>query len=113
MSSLDVSIPAVGECLHLVEQHARIDHHAVADHGGAARGEDPRREQVQGVLLAVHHDRVAGVVAALVADHVVDGLTELVGRLAFAFVAPLGTDDHDCGHVRTLSRLRGAGPSRT
>src|SRR6202041_3622137 len=43
-------------------------------------------------------DRVAGVVPALVPDHVVHAVTEQVGRLALALVAPLGTDQNDGGH---------------
>src|SRR5699024_4230065 len=41
---------------------------------------------------------MAGVIPADELDDVVDATSELVGRLAFAFVAPLGTDNHDCGH---------------
>src|SRR5690606_33780013 len=67
----------------------------------AAGGEDSGRQQVQGVLLVAHHHRVAGVVAALVAHHVVDGTTEQVRRLSLAFVTPLSTEQHKCGHART------------
>ena len=41
---------------------------------------------------------VTGVVATLIADHVVDPTTEQVGRLALALIAPLGADEHYCGH---------------
>ena len=41
-------------------------------------------------LLAVADDRVAGVVAALEADHEVGLLGEQVGDLPLSFVAPLG-----------------------
>src|SRR5690625_7506937 len=41
---------------------------------------------------------MARVIPAVELDDVVDAASELVGRLAFAFVAPLGTDNHDCGH---------------
>src|SRR5699024_234149 len=41
---------------------------------------------------------MAGVIPAVELDDVVDAASELVGRLAFAFVAPLGTDNNDCGH---------------
>ena len=36
--------------------------------------------------------------SALAARAVVDAAAEKVGRLTFAFVAPLGSDDHDCWH---------------
>ena len=61
--------------------------------------QDPRRDQVQRVLLAVRRDhRVAGVVAALVADDVGHAAAEQVGDLALALVAPLGADQHDRWH---------------
>ena len=50
--------------------------------------------QVELEHLAVADDRVAGVVAALVADDHVGPLGEQVDDLALALVAPLGADDH-------------------
>ena len=88
----------------LVEQHAGIDHHPVADHVAHARGEDPGRDQVQREVLAVgQHHGVPGVVAALVAHHPLDLAAEQVGGFALALVAPLGTDQHDRRHVRLQS----------
>src|SRR5699024_4139626 len=49
-------------------------------------------------LLAVDDHGVAGVVASVGLDDVVDALTEEVGGLALPLVAPLGSDDHDGGH---------------
>jgi hypothetical protein len=61
---------AVFEALQLVEQHARIDHHAVADDVGDAGRQDARRDQMQGEVLATgQHHGVSRVVAALVAHH--------------------------------------------
>jgi hypothetical protein len=94
--------PAGLERVELLEQHAEVDHDPVADHRGDPRGQDAAREQVQRVLLGADHDRVAGVVAAVELDHVVDDLArvaEQIGRLAFALIAPLGADEHDCGHL--------------
>src|SRR3954451_17911480 len=70
------------------------------------------------------HHPVAGVVATLVAHDPLDAATEQIGRLSFALVPPLGTDEHDCRHgivsrficLKTVaagdppypSRLRGA-----
>ena len=54
----------------LLEQRLRVDDDAVADDGGDVRGEHTGREDVQCVLLLADHDRVAGVVAALVPDDV-------------------------------------------
>ena len=55
-------------------------------------------------------DRVPGVVTALEANDVVHVVGEKVGDLALALVAPLGTDKHDTGHVRT-PRLLGPADS--
>src|SRR6266536_3862352 len=53
---------------------------------------------MQRVGLVTDHDRVAGVVAALVADHVVDAVAEKVGGLALALVSPWGTRQNDGRH---------------
>jgi hypothetical protein len=87
------------ERLQLLEQHRQVDHHPVADDRCAAGGEDAAGQQVEGVLLVADDDRVAGVVAAVELHDVVDGPAELVGRLALAFIAPLGADQDECGHL--------------
>ena len=55
------------------------------------------------------HDRVAGVVAALVADDPADLLGEEVGRLALPLVAPLEPDDHGRRHRALLACRRAPG----
>ena len=80
-------------------EHLRVDHDAVADRAQLARVQDPGRDQVELPVLAVAHDGVPGVVAALEVDHEIRLLREEVDDLALAFVAPLGVDDHDSGHV--------------
>ena len=54
---------------------------------------------MEGELAPLVLDGVAGVVAALVADHHVGLLAEQVDDLAFAFVAPLGADHDENRHV--------------
>ena len=99
------STPRAEQPVDLVEERLGRDHDAVADHRGRARREDAGGQQVGGVLLAVDDDGVAGVVAAAGADHEVDGVGggEEVGRLALAFVAPLGAEDDDGRHRWPLS----------
>ena len=80
-------------------QHARVDDHPVADDRDAVRPQHPAGQQVQRVRLVADDDRVAGVVAALVAHDVLDPATEEIGGLPFALIAPLGSDEHDCWHV--------------
>ena len=70
--------------------------------GHDVRREDAGGQQVQRVLLVADDDRVAGVVAALVADDVVDAATEQVGGLTLALIAPLGTNEHDSRHRFSL-----------
>jgi hypothetical protein len=55
-------------------------------------------------LLSVANDRVAGVVAALKADHEVGLLGEQVGDLSLALVAPLGADYRYPGHDGIMRR---------
>ena len=90
---------AGGEAVDLVQQHLRVDHHAVADHRDDVGRQHPGRQQVQGVALVADDHRVAGVVPALVSDHVVDAVPEQVGGLALALIAPLSPDYHDRGHA--------------
>jgi hypothetical protein len=82
------------ELVDLGDQHRRVDHHAVADDGGDVGVEDAARDQLEGERLLAHHDGVARVVAALVADDHAHLLGEEVGELPLALVPPLGAD-HD------------------
>ena len=88
-----------GQAVELVEQHGRVDHHAVADDRRDVVVEDAARDQLEGEGLAVDHDAVAGVVAALVAHDHVHLAGQEVGELALPLVAPLGPDHHGCGHA--------------
>ena len=97
---------ALGQAVHLAAQYARVDDDAVADHAQLAGVEDAGRDQVELERLAVAHDRVAGVVAALEADHGMRPLGKQVDDLALALVAPLGTDYHESWHdERSLRRV--------
>jgi hypothetical protein len=101
----DVDTP-VAELLDLPGHHRWVDHDAVAHRAGLPRIEDPRGDQVELEGLTVADDRVAGVVAALKADHDVGLLREQVGDLALALVAPLGADYDDSRHDQGIMRCR-------
>ncbi len=108
---------ALLEAVDLGEEDAEIDDDAVADDGRAARCQDARGQQVEGVLLAGavllrDDDGVAGVVPAVELDDVVDRAAEQVGRLALPLVAPLGSDDGDRGHLSLLRDGRSPSASR-
>ncbi len=85
--------PSAFERLELLEQDSGIDHHPGADYRRAVPVENSGRHEMQGVLLVVDHDRVSGVVAALVADDEVGLTGQQVGDLALALVAPLEADE--------------------
>src|SRR5690606_34692630 len=103
---------ALDQQVELAEERLGRDDDTVGDHAGRARREDATGEEVGRELLAVDHDRVAGVVAAGRAYDEVDvvgGGGQEVGRLALAFVAPLGAQNHDRGH-RSPSRHKETAP---
>ena len=90
------------EHVHLVEHDFGIDDDPVADDGRDVRIHDPRRNQVQLESTPAVDDGVPCVVTTLEANDVVHVVGEQVGDLPLAFVAPLGADQHDTGHMRLL-----------
>ena len=96
------------------DEGMRVEHHAVADDRQLAVAHDAGGQQRQLVDLAVDHQRVAGIVAALEAHHDVGPLGQPVDDLALALVAPLRADDHHIGHSISLSCGPGetAGPAK-
>ena len=83
------------ERVDFLDQDFRIDDHAVADDAELVRVERAGRDQVEDGLLAVDHQRVAGVVAALEANDDIGVVSKQIDDLALALVTPLGTDDCD------------------
>ena len=100
---------ALGEHLHLGDQRARIDDHAGADDRRDVRVEHAARHEVELEDLLADDDRVAGVVAALVADDDRHRLRQQVGCLALALVAPLQAAD-DCRRHLVRASLGGNCP---
>ena len=93
------AVDALGlEAIDLVEQHAGVDDHAVADDRHDVVVEHPARHELEGEGGAVDDERVPGVVATLVADDEPHLLREEIGDLPFALVTPLGADDDGGGH---------------
>ncbi len=83
----------------LVQQGGQIDHHAVADDGLDSGPQDSARNQLQNELLFPDKNRVAGVMATLIARHDVEALGKQVDYFAFAFVAPLRAENDDILHL--------------
>ena len=75
--------------VHLPQQAAGIDHHAVADQTQGVGVENARGNGAQLVHLAPLLDGVPRIVATLCADDDLCLLRENVDDLALAFVAPL------------------------
>ena len=72
-----------------LEQRERVDHQAVADDGDFARMQNAAGDQPQHEFAVADQDGVAGVMAALIADDVVETVRQQIDQFAFAFVAPL------------------------
>ena len=70
-------------------------HHTIADVALDTCAHDPAGNQIEGGLHAIDHQRVAGVVATLKAHHALCRFGQPVHQLALAFIAPLGTDNHN------------------
>ena len=84
---------AFSQTVHFLEQGGRVDHHPVPDNTLLAFVQNSRGDQVQDELFRADHDRMARVMAALVARNNVRPLRQQVNDLSFSFIAPLGADD--------------------
>ena len=103
-----VEIPRASKLVELLDEDARVDDAAGADHA-LLPPEDPGGHVPELVGLAVGDDRVPGVRPAVVAADEIRVLGEQVDDLALALVAPLGADDHGRGHGRSMTAR--CGPS--
>ena len=92
------------ERVDLLQQHAGVDDHAVADDRGHPRVENSAGDELEGEVLVAHDDGVPGVVSALVADDHLHRPGEEVGELALSLVAPLGAHNYGPGHARLLRK---------
>ena len=65
---------------------------------------------MQRELLVAMDYRMAGVVAALLANDVIEIARDEIGDFALAFIAPLGADEHGAGHGTSFpqKKMRGA-----
>ncbi len=93
------------EGVELLREDHGIEDDAVADQTDFAFVQDAGGNQMQRGFLAVHDNGMAGVVAALKADHVIDLPRQQINDLPFSLVAPLDADDHHIGHGFLLRYL--------
>mmetsp|Transcript_66098 Transcript_66098/g.215041 ORF Transcript_66098/g.215041 Transcript_66098/m.215041 type:complete len:396 (+) Transcript_66098:589-1776(+) len=82
------------EVIQLPHERRHVDHHAVTDQVLAGPIDHAARQQVEGVLLAIHEKGVPGVGAAVKAGAELDVLREDVHELALALIAPLSAEHH-------------------
>ena len=106
---LVAEIDDLAERGQLVQEGPGVEHDAVADDAQRPGTEDAGGDQVQDDLGPVAVDGMAGVVAALVAGHGVEGGRQQVDDLALAFISPLGSEDDDVGHGLPLKNGRPPG----
>ena len=107
-----MATPLLAQLGHLRLEGPGVDDHPRSHDVQDPGVEDPRRDQVEDELLLADDDRVAGVVAAVVARHHLDLRRQQVDDLPLALVAPLGAGDHDIRHAGPRSScLRAASPA--
>src|SRR5450759_1956808 len=110
-ASLDVD--AVGdELVYLREQRLDVKNDSVADRAPHARVKYSARNLVEDERLVADVHSVAGVGAALVANHPVGALREDIDELALALVPPLGADYDDGACARIEHSIGGNGKSK-
>ena len=86
------------QAVDLAQNRLGIDDHARPDDVDAVRVQDAGRDELQFILLAVYHNRMAGVVAALAAHDQIRLACENINELALALVAPLGAENYLTWH---------------
>jgi hypothetical protein len=86
------------QLLDLGVERAWVHHDSVSDYARALIMKDARRNQMKHELALADSNGMPGVVAALISRDYVEVRRENINDLAFAFVAPLGSDYHDVFH---------------
>ena len=97
--------PLPAQRLDFPNEMIGIEHDAVADDRQFPGPDDAGWKQREFVDLAVDHQRVAGVMAALKPHDDVGADRQPIDDLALSFVAPLGADNDNIGQGRLLFRV--------
>ena len=87
------------ESVDFLQQHGRVDDDAIADHGYDFWAENAAGQEMEGELLITNNYGVTRVVAALIADDVINTTSKEIGSFSFTFVSPLGAEQNDRRHV--------------
>ena len=103
---------------HLFDEHARVDHDTVTDNRYGVRIHHARRHEMQREFRVAVDYCVTCVVAALITNNEIVVVSNEVGNLTLALVAPLGADQH-CVHGESFridcanDYIRFGGPIRS
>jgi hypothetical protein len=100
----DVDALAV-EIVHFLDQHRRVDHHAVADQAGLAL-QDTGGHQVADELFTIDDHRVPCIVAALKTDDNICTCSQKIDDFALALITPLRSDDNGVRQISLLNKKR-------
>ena len=96
----EVDVDAGGsELFGFLKQCQRVNDESVADDGGFAVAENAAGHQPEDELAVPDPDGVAGVVASLVPNDVVEATGQHVDQLALALVTPLCAQNYDVAHA--------------
>ena len=82
----------VVQAVNLAEENLEVNHDAIANNWHNFWGQDAGGQKVKCELFITNDYGVASVIATLVANYVIDSVAKKVCGLAFAFIAPLGTN---------------------
>ena len=100
---LDVDARSLERAGFFFEKH-RVEHHATAYYINGIVLENAGRNGTQHIFFAVEFEGMAGIRPSLETGHDIVGRSEHVHYLAFAFVAPLETQEHICFHLIDLRK---------
>jgi hypothetical protein len=78
-----------------------MQHDTIANDIDFARNQDAARDQVHGILLAIHDERVPCIIAPVEATNNVVFLSQHINQLPFAFISPLSTQHGTHLHHKT------------
>ena len=97
--------PVLGELVDLRKERLRVHDDAVADDARDPGVKNAGGNQAEDEFRAVHVDRVAGIVSALIPRDDVELRREQIDDFSFAFVAPLGAEHCEIHRSHDSTRL--------
>jgi ethanolamine utilization microcompartment shell protein EutL len=101
---------ARSECINLLQELLRINHHAVTDDARFVAVQNAGRNEVQRVALIAHLYGVASIGSAVVAHDHIMLRGEQINDLSFAFVSPLESNNGGMGSsINAVSSGHGRG----